>query len=57
MGSSNEAKTRLNTKLESDAAGFLVLGRLLLKRILNYKSYVNHLSYDLIDVLCLFRAV
>jgi len=41
-------KTRRDTKLESDAAEFLVLGRLLLERIPTYKSYVNYPGYDLI---------
>lgn len=43
-------KLRLNTKLESDAAEFLVLGRLLLERIPTYKSYVNSPGYDLVAV-------
>ncbi len=43
-------KTRLDTKLESDAAEFLVLGRLLLERVPTYKSYVNYPSYDLVAV-------
>lgn len=42
--------TRLDTKLESDAAEFLVLGRLLLDRIPTYKSYVNYPGYDLVAV-------
>jgi hypothetical protein len=41
---------RLDTKLESDAAEFLVLGRLLLERIPTYKSYVNYPGYDLVAV-------
>ena len=41
---------RLDTKLESDAAEFLVLGRLLLERVPTYKSYVNYPGYDLIAV-------
>jgi hypothetical protein len=40
----------LDTKLESDAAEFLVLGRLLLERVPTYKSYVNYPGYDLIAV-------
>jgi len=40
-------KKRLNTKLESDAAEFLVLGRLLLERVPTYKAYVNYPGYDL----------
>ena len=43
-------KTRLDTKLESDAAEFLVLGRLLLERVPTYKSYVNYPGYDLVAV-------
>lgn len=41
---------RLDTKLESDAAEFLVLGRLLLERVPTYKSYVNYPGYDFIAV-------
>jgi len=41
---------RLDTKLESDAAEFLVLGRLLLERVPTYKSYVNYPGYDLVAV-------
>lgn len=41
---------RLDTKLESDAAEFLVLGRLLLERIPTYKAYVNYPGYDLVAV-------
>lgn len=43
-------KSRLDTKLESDAAEFLVLGRLLLERVPTYKSYVNYPGYDLVAV-------
>ncbi|MBI3571896.1 MAG: hypothetical protein HY082_12490 [Gammaproteobacteria bacterium] len=43
-------KIRLDTKLESDAAEFLVLGRLLLERVPTYKSYVNYPGYDLVAV-------
>ena len=43
-------KPRLDTKLESDAAEFLVLGRLLLERIPTYKSYVNSPGSDLVAV-------
>ena len=39
---------RLDTKLESKAAEFLVLGRLLLERVPTYKSYINYPGYDLI---------
>jgi hypothetical protein len=42
--------SRLDTKLESDAAEFLVLGRLLLERVPTYKSYVNYPGYDLVAV-------
>jgi hypothetical protein len=44
------ANTRLDTKLESDAAEFLVLGRLLLERAPTYKSYVNYPGYDHVTV-------
>lgn len=43
-------KARLDTKLESDAAEFPVLGRLLLERVPTYKSYVNYPGYDLVAV-------
>ena len=39
---------RLDTKLESEAAEFLVLGHLLLERIIAFKAYVNFPGYDLI---------
>jgi hypothetical protein len=39
---------RLNTKLESEAAEFLVLGHLLLEGIPAFKSYTNFPGYDLI---------
>lgn len=39
---------RINTKLESEAAEFLVLGQLLLERISAFKAYVNFPGYDLI---------
>ena len=42
--------SRLDTKLEADAAEFLVLGRLLLERVPTYKAYVNYPGYDLISV-------
>ena len=38
---------RLNTKLESEAAEFLVLGRLLLEKIPTFKTYTNYPGYDL----------
>lgn len=41
-------KQRLNTKLEAEAAEFLVLGHLLLERISAFKAYVNFPGYDLI---------
>src|SRR5881394_1579183 len=39
---------RINTRLESEAAEFLVLGYLLLNRISAFKAYVNFPGYDLI---------
>lgn len=39
---------RLDTRLESEAAEFLVLGHLLLARILAYKTYTNMPGYDLV---------
>ncbi len=39
---------RLDTKLESEGAEFLVLGHLLIEGIQAYKSYVNYPGYDLI---------
>lgn len=44
------SKTRRDTKLESDGAEFLVLGRMLIERIATYKSYVNYPGYDLLAV-------
>lgn len=41
-------KQRLDTKLESEAAEFLVLGHLLLNRISAFKAYINFPGYDLI---------
>lgn len=43
-------RKRLDTKLESEAAEFLVLGHLLLERITAFKAYVNYPGYDLIAV-------
>ena len=43
-------KKRLDTKLESEAAEFLVLGRLLLEGISAFKAYVNYPGYDLIAI-------
>jgi hypothetical protein len=42
--------TRLDTRLESQAAEFLVLGQLLLNRIPAYKTYTNMPGYDLVAV-------
>jgi hypothetical protein len=39
---------KLNTKLESEGAEFLVLGTLLLERIPAYKTYTNMAGYDLV---------
>jgi hypothetical protein len=39
---------RPDTKLEAEAAEFLVLGQLLLERISAFKAYVNFPGYDLI---------
>jgi len=41
-------RTRKNTKLESEGAEFLVLGRLLLEKITAFKTYTNFPGYDLI---------
>ena len=41
-------RTRRDTKLESEGAEFLVLGRLLLQRITAFKTYTNFPGYDLI---------
>ena len=41
---------RLNTRLESEGAEFLVLGNLLMEGILAYKAYHNFKSYDLVAV-------
>jgi hypothetical protein len=40
--------TRLNTKLESEAAEFFVLGHLLLEGISAFKAYTNFPGFDLI---------
>jgi hypothetical protein len=45
---SGEERLRLDTKLEAEAAEFLVLGHLLLNRISAFKAYVNFPGYDLI---------
>lgn len=39
---------RLDTRLESEGAEFLVLGQLLLQRIAAYKTYTNMPGYDLV---------
>ncbi len=41
---------RLDSRLESVGAEFLVLGQLLTRGIQSYKSYINHPGYDLIAV-------
>lgn len=40
--------TRMDTRLESEGAEFLVLGHLLINRIAAYKTYTNMAGYDLI---------
>jgi hypothetical protein len=49
-GDSNVRPPRLNTRLESEGAEFLVLGALLLERIPAYKTYTNMPGYDLVAV-------
>jgi|SRR5882724_1405339 len=39
---------RLNTALESEAAEFLVLANLLLRKIPSFKNYTRHSGYDLV---------
>jgi hypothetical protein len=39
---------RQDTRLEAEAAEFLVLGQLLLNRIPRYKAYTRMPSYDLV---------
>ncbi len=39
---------KLNTRLESEGAEFLVLGHLLLNKITAYKTYTNMPGYDLV---------
>ena len=39
---------RQDTRLESEGAGFLVLGHLLMHRIPAYKTYTNMPGYDLV---------
>ncbi len=41
---------RLDTRLESEGAEYLVLGQLLVQRIAAYKAYVNTEGYDLVAV-------
>lgn len=41
-------RTRKDTKLESEGAEFLVLGRLLLEKITAFKTYTNFPGYDFI---------
>ena len=41
---------RLDTKLFSNGAEFLVLSKLLLTNIQTYKAYVNFEGYDLVSV-------
>tara|TARA_B100000315_G_scaffold169872_1_gene158481 strand:- start:2680 stop:3141 length:462 start_codon:yes stop_codon:yes gene_type:complete len=46
----NIKRARKDTRLEAEAAEFLVLGRLLLEKIAAYKNYTNHPAYDIIAV-------
>ena len=46
----SQKQKRLNTKLESEGAEFLVLGHLLIEGISCYKAYVNYPGYDLLAV-------
>lgn len=41
---------RRDTKLESEGAEFLVLGKLLIEGIITYKAYINYPGYDLIAI-------
>lgn len=50
MSEKSKAKQRRDTQLESVAAEFLVLGRLLLERVQAYKAYVNYPGYDVVAV-------
>jgi len=43
-------RKRQNTKLQSEGAEFLVLGRLLIEGVACYKAYINYPGYDLIAV-------
>jgi len=40
---------RLDTKLESEGAEFLVLGQLLIEGIASYKTYQNFAGYDIVS--------
>lgn len=42
------SQPRLDTRLESEGAEFLVLGQLLLAKIAAYKTYTNMPGYDLV---------
>jgi hypothetical protein len=46
----SKIRTRKDTKLESEGAEFLVLGRLLLENITAFKTYTNFPGYDLIAI-------
>mgnify|MGYP006301993523 CR=1 FL=1 len=41
-------RSRRDTKLESEGAEFLVLGRFLLEKITTFKTYTDFPGYDLI---------
>jgi hypothetical protein len=43
-------RTRLDTKLESEGAEFLVLGQLLIAKIHAYKAYTNFRGFDLVAI-------
>ena len=43
-------KKRQDTRLESEGAEFLVLGKLLVEGISSYKAYINFPGYDLVAV-------
>ncbi|MFP5438837.1 MAG: hypothetical protein ACLGH8_13710 [Bacteroidia bacterium] len=45
-----EKKTRLDTRLQSEGAEFLVLGNLLIEGISAFKAYHNFKGYDLVAV-------
>ncbi len=46
----SQKSKRLDTKLESEGAEFLVLGQLLINKIAAYKTYTNMPGYDLVAV-------